>query len=508
MSSGVEGGGTIAPAIGLPIAVAYGAGWLAWQSGKLLVGAGKLVVETNRALNRQIEEQRRQKLQVEQHRKMVAVSAYNHLLEMCRQIIEQLNSEENYGLGISELEQLKKELETICNEKITDDTARLESLTSLGYHKLDGIIKRQKQISEMNLNDSLGGQYHGLSVADLMDDMRIAVDSMVINSTKSTDVVAPNPDSLERIRLLEEFANTTSEIMKSIEEIQMLTDTYSLTANATTWFGICFDGIDSRIASLCKPTITNDELRTGVKCLKDDLARYQMMVPSIEKDLKRISVLYPVYVDASKALGEKVLNVSEFSNSSELEIRLKELEKRAEKAKECAEIYQKLGPEAYMCYAWDQELKAVGYDVLTRKEISDMANGKPSYAAVGEMKMPFYLWDDEELTQLYSISNQCSLQLIVHKDGSISLKTLAENENEAVIETQRKHCSQLKMLYQKLKENWFISYDMEVTKPSEEVLTVTDWQKSDDNLWNETREGSAYNRRIDSHKNENDRHIK
>ena len=36
MSSGVDSGGIVAAAVMLPVGVAFGAGWLAWQGGKLL----------------------------------------------------------------------------------------------------------------------------------------------------------------------------------------------------------------------------------------------------------------------------------------------------------------------------------------------------------------------------------------------------------------------------------------------------------------------------------------
>lgn len=49
MSSGVEADGIVAAAVILPVAAAYGAGWLAWRGGKLLI-------EANRAVDRQIAE--------------------------------------------------------------------------------------------------------------------------------------------------------------------------------------------------------------------------------------------------------------------------------------------------------------------------------------------------------------------------------------------------------------------------------------------------------------------
>ena len=53
MSSGVDSGGIIAAAVMLPVGVAFGAGWLAWQG-------GKLIVEANRVADRQIAEKKRQ----------------------------------------------------------------------------------------------------------------------------------------------------------------------------------------------------------------------------------------------------------------------------------------------------------------------------------------------------------------------------------------------------------------------------------------------------------------
>lgn len=51
MSSGVDSGGIIAAAVMLPVGVAFGAGWLAWQG-------GKLIVEANRVADRQIAEKK------------------------------------------------------------------------------------------------------------------------------------------------------------------------------------------------------------------------------------------------------------------------------------------------------------------------------------------------------------------------------------------------------------------------------------------------------------------
>ena len=62
----------------------------------------------------------------------------------------------------------------------------------------------------------------------------------------------------------------------------------------------------------------------------------------------------------------------------------------------------------------------MGYSVHTRQKITEMANKKPQHAKLGENKLPFYKWDESELTQLYSITSDCALQVVVNEDGTVS----------------------------------------------------------------------------------------
>ena len=59
MSSEIEGAGLIVAAVALPVAAAFGAGWLAWQAGKLLIDA-------NAAVDRGIQEKQRQLREAEE----------------------------------------------------------------------------------------------------------------------------------------------------------------------------------------------------------------------------------------------------------------------------------------------------------------------------------------------------------------------------------------------------------------------------------------------------------
>lgn len=483
MSSEVDGIGIVAAPVILPAAVAFGAGWLAWQGGKLLI-------EANRAVDRQIAEKKRQLEEAARHRKMAALAAHGQLVDMCSQILSQLESGNTAGsiIGFAAIEQLKYDLKRICEETVPDDAAQIESLTSLGYLKLDKIVRQQSQIASLELSDSEAGLYRGLSVADLMDDLRIAIAAMDIKATIGKDVKAADSAVLERVKLNEAFEDVTNRIMAALESVDKLTSTHGLTASASAWFHSCFNGVDVLIENLCRPTTSNKELKKGIRRLEESIEQYEMMAPSIEHEIMKMISLYEVYADASKALGEKVDALKSFKSSAEIEVRLRYLQKRAEKAQECAVIYQKLGPAAYMCYAWDQELQAMGYEVHTRKKIMEMASKKPQHAKLGESKLPFYQWDEEELTQLYSITSECSLQVIVHEDGAVSMQTIADADNGEVIAAQHSHCSQLKTLHERLRKNWFILYDFEETESADSVTTVAGWRASEDYAWKDGRE--------------------
>lgn len=481
MSSEVDGIGIIAAPVILPAAVAFGAGWLAWQGGKLLI-------EANRSVDRQIAEKKRQLEEAARHRKMAALAAHGQLVDMCSQILFQLESGSAAGsiVGFAEIEQLKYDLKKICEEPVPDDVAQIESLTSLGYLKLDKVIRQQSQIASLELTDSEAGLYRGLSVADLMDDLRIAIAAMDIRATVGMDVKAADPAVLERAKLNESFEEVTARIMEALEHVDELTSTYGLTESASVWFHSCFNGIDILIETLCRPTTTNKELKKGIRRLEEAVEKYEMMAPSIEKEITKMISLYKVYSNAAKALGETVESFKSFKSSAEIEEKLRYLQTRAEKAQECAAIYQKLGPAAYMCYAWDQELQAMGYEVHTRKKIMEMASKKPQHAKLGESKLPFYQWDEEDLTQLYSITSECSLQVIVHEDGAVSMQTIADADNGEVVAAQHSHCSQLKTLHERLRRNWFILYDFQETESPDSVTTITGWRASDEYAWRDS----------------------
>lgn len=482
MSSGVDSGGVIAAAVMLPVGLAVGAvlgaGWLAWQGGNLLI-------EANRAADRQIAEKKRQLEEAAMHRKRSALAAHSQLVDLCSQLLSQIdgNSATASVIDFAELEQLRVELHDICNEHVPEDVMQIESLNSLGFLKLEKMVAKQQYLSSLQVEGNGAGLYRGLSLADLMLDMKVAISAMEIQATDGTDIRAADPIVLERAKLNEKLSKVTARTMAALEYVAMLSSSYGLSPSSNAWFHSCFNGVDEQIAILYMPSTTNPELKKGIKRLEGLLEQYDMLIPTIESEQKKFVALYQVYVDASKALGEPIESIKSFKSIKELEESLMYLKRRSEKAQECAEIYQKLGPAAYICYAWDQELQALGYSVHTRKDIAEMARHKPQHARLGESKLPFYNWNSDDLTQLYSMTSSCSLQLIVHDDGSVSMQTISDAEDSEVRAAQAGHCALLRKLHENLRKNWFVMYDYQETASPDEITSFAEWFGSEDSAW-------------------------
>jgi len=483
MSSGVDSGGFVAAAVMLPAAAAFGVGWLAWQGGKLLI-------EANRAVNREIAEKKRQLEEAAMHRKRSALAVHNQLVDMCTQLLSQIteNTTTASVTSFAELEQLRVDLKAICHEQVPEDVFQIERLNSLGFMKFEKVIAKQKYLSNIQFEDNKVGLYRGLSLADLMLDMKVAIAAMSIQVTNGSDVKAADPIVLERVKLNEKLASVTSRILASLTYVTELSSDYGLSASSNAWFHSCYNGVDEQIKVMYMPSTTNAELKRGIKRLENILEQYEMLIPSIESEQKKFAALYKVYVDASEALGEPIDSIKSFNSLKALEKRLFKLKERAERANECAEIYKKLGPEAYICYAWDQELQALGYSVHTRKDITEMANYKPQHARLRENKLPFYHWNDADLTQLYSMASECSLQVIVHDDGSVTMKTISDAEENDARAVQAGHCSLLRKLHENLRRNWFVIYDYQETAPSDEITSAAEWFGSKDSAWKSAKE--------------------
>lgn len=327
MSSEVNAGGLVAGAVILPIAAAFGAGWLAWQGGKLLVEAGQ-------AVNKEVEEKKRIIAERALQRKKLAYATREQLVDMCNGILKELDAIMPTVVvsDYEAVERLKRELIAIINLDVPEDVSRLEGTNLLGFSKVEAIVNKQKIIKDISLSHSNESGYRKYAVADLMADFKIALMAATINETVGTNINSADPIVLERAKLNDRFMAIVSKIMLSLEHVGKLTEEYGLSEASSKWLHSCFNGVDSSIAMLSQPTTSNEDLKKGIKRLEEMMEQYETMIPSIDKTCIEMQALYKVYVEASNALGEKIEKKRTFKNSNDLEARLKELKERSKRA--------------------------------------------------------------------------------------------------------------------------------------------------------------------------------
>ena len=131
----------------------------------------------------------------------------------------------------------------------------------------------------------------------------------------------------------------------------------------------------------------------------------------------------------------------------------------------------------------------MGYNVCSRKKITKMVTQKPAHARIDGEKIPFYEWTAEALTQIYEITPECRLQLIVHPDGTTTMETIsAPADPAAIADIQKAHCQRMQQIRQRLRENWFILQDLEETSSPETIHSLHAWQDPARNPWVHTTE--------------------
>lgn len=496
MSNDLLGEAIIAPVIAMPFAAVFGAGWLAWK-------AGELFVEANKEIDNQIREKKEQLIRIETYRKEKAIAAHSQLVEACVQVLSKLESMNSS----EEVEKLKNKLKDICNESIPNDVAQIESLTTKGYLILDEILNKESQISYFQLHSSVSGTCNGLSVADFMDDLKTDLESMDIEITGGKDYRVTNPVVLQRKKLNERFTKVVNQIIVALESIDKLSSPFGLTKSAETCYQSCFSGVEERIKELCMPTISNDDLEEGISKLEDIITQYKLMALTIEDSINKMKKLYVVYKEIALAFGEKVMEFQEFTSPEEINAKLEYFDERSGQAKKCSELYEKLGSKRYICFAWDQELKAMGYGVHTRKSVVQIADDEPQNDEFNEEKLPFYKWNENELTQLYSLTDDCMLQVVVHDDGSVSMQTIATENTDEIVNIQKTHCSKMEELFKRLQKNWFISYDLSKIESPEKVITINEWKYNSDYGWSNKSQNVIIDERSKTKKNTKTKHI-
>ena len=139
--------------------------------------------------------------------------------------------------------------------------------------------------------------------------------------------------------------------------------------------------------------------------------------------------------------------------------------------KRCSELYSKMGKEAYICMAFERELNNLNYSIEKKDIAEQLLHRKLQYAIVDNVEIPFYRLEEDSVTRIFKVSDDVGLQLIVHSNGSSTMETIAlsSRKDNKIVEIQKEHCSKIKLLEKRMKENWFVVVDFKEEKLAENI---------------------------------------
>ncbi|HBA46510.1 MAG TPA: hypothetical protein DCZ91_01635 [Lachnospiraceae bacterium] len=255
-------------------------------------------------------------------------------------------------------------------------------------------------------------------------------------------------------------------------EEQQRANRYPISQKANKSLHRIFDGIDQRIQLLSAPSTGNAMLHDGIKRMKQCLQQYRILLQDLEEEEAEFMTLYPIYEKVQTELGQPVKKVMDFSGLEELRVALEDSKQSVARAERCAKLYRELGKDAYVCLAFDTEMRALGYSVVERQKIlQSMDENLEKHTCANGMQIPVYdLPGQDAVTQVYKIDESCQIQVILHADGTTTMQTIMTGSNaNATVAAQRKHCERLAELSQSVRKNWFILCDMIESEPPEKT---------------------------------------
>ena len=445
--------------------------------GQGVAAAAGAVIEFNDEADRLIQESHNRKKEEERQRVIRANAARDKMKEMEETVLKEAERKLSaYPRAKADLQKIKKDLLEIKNCQDCKDVGELEYQNIMKYSKLTEIVRRIDRLAD--IYEEIGDEFSKNSVHEDINRLHVVLASTQVSETRGKDIIIPDDESIKRKALNAELTEVASKIVFALGFFDELECNAGISKANRLLFSKQLLGTDQKIEKLLSVSVSNKELEAGIRELKKAVAFFDMLYPTLLAEKTRKEIIYKEYAELYDNCGKKKKLITDFEDAEEISKEIGKMRERVKKAEKCRRLFQKMGKDAYICYAIDSELSKFGYTVQSRGKVNEIAGEKLEHGMIGEKPSPFYLQESGELTQFYKVSDGCALQLVIHEDGAVSMQTLSDHgEEEAVKDAQKKHCSQLKEIQKSLMENWYISIDQFEEEDGAEIITeIEEWR--------------------------------
>lgn len=470
-------GGVALLSAGTAVAAVYGAGWLLYQSGNLIYQLGKglenAVAEREERLAREMEDRERR-----------AVNEVERIVATGRTLLAKLNDcRSNLSAASTDVNMLTRIQDIHTRLQIVIDAPLQLSLEVLEVQNLKNMAALERLAREVceierTCGTAGGAIAFGVNAAsDLLSDLAGMFEKSYVSDTIcGENVQAIAPAAVKRKRLQEELCDRILRIQNALQTEAERFRRFPVAKGDSEYLHSLFDGIDKRVDALCANDCSIENLEKGVHRLGQMLEQYSFFSSALERKEAEFTTLYGVYAEAQRGLGGHVKHSYEFLDVDELKKTLEGIKAKIDRAQLCADIYKKLGHDAYLCYAVEEELRALGYKVFSGSGFEKKLGKKLQPLSIDGIQTSICEMANGK-TQLFQFSPCCNVQLIVRPDGQMTMETIMDGNNERrTVQDQIRHCGQRELLQKRLRENWFVDYSVEELTPPQHITTAAGWR--------------------------------
>ena len=146
--------------------------------------------------------------------------------------------------------------------------------------------------------------------------------------------------------------------------------------------------------------------------------------------------------------------------------------------------------ELYICYAIETELNRMNYEIADKTSAETIVGEKLKNYRLKDKLLQYYEHEGNSMMQLFKVSDEVGLQLIVHSDGTSTMETISlkKTDNNTVMKIQKEHCERTKKLEEALKKNWGIKIELEEKASADHVAIEFETMKQKVNNTNKYME--------------------
>lgn len=465
VATGVIAGGAVIGAAIVALTPIAASGYAVYKLGSAINNV--LLKEQNKAL--EIEYKKQAQLKI---RKEKAIHIHNDIVLECRSIIDYI--EKNEVFQITELKDLRekivKAITEICNQNIMEDIVDLELQNEKNILLVKSYIKELKEDSRTFIRNKENAERFNAyveSVENIYENLKIENYNYIYN------ICVDKSEDVELRKLNMHLEKLIYELSVALEREIHRFETVPIKSTDIKALNKIFNNIRKEIEFKRKQKLDIATYKNLISSIEIKMDEYYVLQSMMDKEEYKFLMLYLSYKDACNKSGIEFKDEVEFDSYEELEQAVVETRKRLEKMQKCAEVYHKIGKEAYICMAFENELSRLNYTSVTKEKAQRITNKILNNAHIGDELSPFYEMQNDSLMQVYHVSDNVGVQLIIHNDGSSTLETILLNEEneENAKKIQKEHCEKSKRLAQALRENWFIEADFDEVKSPNEIAT-------------------------------------